>query len=47
MEIGIDSFAAQFNTAATTNVSGQEALAQLPDRIEYADKMGLHSFGLW
>ena len=44
MEIGIDSFAAQFDESAT--VSGQEALAQLLDRIAYADKMGLHSFGI-
>ena len=46
MEIGIDSFAAQFDAAAATKDNGQRALAQLLDRIAYADELGLHSFGI-
>ncbi len=46
MEIGIDSFAAQFEAAPTTRDNGQQALAQLLDRIAYADELGLHSFGI-
>jgi probable LLM family oxidoreductase len=45
MEIGIDSFAAQFDET-NTNVTNQDAMSLLLDRIEYADKMGLHSFGI-
>lgn len=45
MEIGIDSFAAQFD-GTNTNVTHEDALLQLLDRIEHADKMGLHSFGI-
>lgn len=44
MEIGIDSFAAQFDDSAALN--GQDALSLLLDRIEYADQMGLHAFGI-
>lgn len=45
MEIGIDSFAAQFDDA-NKNVTNDDALEQLLQRIEHADKMGLHSFGI-
>jgi probable LLM family oxidoreductase len=44
MEIGIDSFAAQFDEVKNTN--RVEALSLLQDRIEYADKMGLDVFGI-
>ncbi|NIJ54567.1 LLM class flavin-dependent oxidoreductase [Dyadobacter arcticus] len=44
MEIGIDSFAAKFDD--NSNDNDVEALEQLLDRIEHADKMGLHSFGI-
>ena len=46
MEIGIDSFAAQFDDTANTNSNAQDAMSQLLDRIEYADKMGLDVFGI-
>lgn len=45
MEIGIDSFAAAHNEAGNT-VSSANALAQLLERIEQADKSGLHVFGI-
>lgn len=45
MEIGIDSFAAAHNEAGNT-VNSADALAQLLERIEYADKCGLHVFGI-
>ena len=45
MEIGIDSFAAQFDDT-NTNLTGENAMSLLLDRISYADKMGLHSFGI-
>lgn len=45
MEIGIDSFAAQFDDT-NTNLTSEDAMQQLLDRIEHADKMGLHSFGI-
>jgi probable LLM family oxidoreductase len=44
MEIGIDSFAAQFDEKE--QVSGEDALSLLLDRMEYADKMGLDVFGI-
>lgn len=44
MEIGIDSFAAKFDEKSNDNDA--DALEQLLDRIEHADKMGLHSFGI-
>ncbi len=40
MEIGIDSF------AATSGGNDAQALAELLERIEYADKAGLHFFGV-
>ncbi len=45
MEIGIDSFAAQFD-GTNPDVKDEDALSQLLDRIEHADQMGLHSFGI-
>ncbi len=45
MEIGIDSFAAQFDDT-NKNLNNGDALEQLLERIEHADKMGLHSFGI-
>ncbi len=45
MEIGIDSFAARFDST-DKNITNPDALSQLLDRIEHADKMGLHSFGI-
>ncbi|MBC7937589.1 MAG: LLM class flavin-dependent oxidoreductase [Rhizobacter sp.] len=45
MEIGIDSFAANFDEP-DTNISSQDAMALLLDRIEFADKMGLDVFGI-
>ena len=45
MEIGIDSFAANFD-ATTTHLNSQDALALLLERIEFADKMGLDVFGI-
>ncbi|MEO6537409.1 MAG: LLM class flavin-dependent oxidoreductase [Ferruginibacter sp.] len=45
MEIGIDSFAAQFDDT-NRNVTKGDALELLLERIEHADKMGLHSFGI-
>lgn len=45
MEIGIDSFAAQFDDT-NKNLNNGDALEQLLQRIEHADKMGLHSFGI-
>ena len=46
MEIGIDSFAAQFDKRTHANRGDVEALSLLLDRIEYADKMGLDIFGI-
>ncbi|TRW25740.1 LLM class flavin-dependent oxidoreductase [Flavobacterium zepuense] len=45
MEIGIDSFAAAHNEASGT-VNSADALAQLLERIEHADRCGLHVFGI-
>lgn len=44
MEIGIDSFAAQFDEQE--KASGEVALSLLLDRIEYADEMGVDVFGI-
>jgi alkanesulfonate monooxygenase SsuD/methylene tetrahydromethanopterin reductase-like flavin-dependent oxidoreductase (luciferase family) len=47
MEIGIDSFAASgYNNPDGTKVSNADALAQLLERIEVADKAGLDVFGI-
>jgi len=45
MEIGIDSFAAAHNETGTT-VNSADALAQLLERIEHADRSGLDIFGI-
>jgi len=45
MEIGIDSFAAAHNEAGNT-VNSADALAQLLERIEQADRSGLDIFGI-
>lgn len=42
MEIGIDSFAA----SPEKNIDRSTAISQLIDRIVYADKVGIHSFGI-
>src|SRR4249919_2069806 len=46
MEIGIDSFAAMFSGNKTKIINDAVAMAQLLDRIEYADQVGLDSFGI-
>jgi len=46
MEIGIDSFAAMFSGNSSKSISDEDALAQLLDRIEYADQAGLDVFGI-
>jgi probable LLM family oxidoreductase len=44
MEIGIDSFAAAM--PATSKISSSEALVNLLDRMQHADKVGLDVFGI-
>jgi probable LLM family oxidoreductase len=46
MEIGVDSFAAMFSANSSKAISDADAMAQLLDRIVYADKMGLDVFGI-
>jgi probable LLM family oxidoreductase len=46
MEIGIDSFAAMFSGNSTKKINDQEAMSQLLDRIEYADRVNLDIFGI-
>src|SRR6195952_1973924 len=46
MEIGVDSFAAMFSGDSVRSISDTDALAQLLDRIEHADKSGLDIFGI-
>jgi probable LLM family oxidoreductase len=46
MEIGIDSFAAWFSNKSNPAVSNENAMAQLLDRIEHADKSALDVFGI-
>lgn len=47
MEIGIDSFAsAMFGNDAGIGITGAAAMAQLLERIEHADKVGLDVFGI-
>src|SRR5436309_2130437 len=46
MEIGIDSFAAMFSGNSGKNINDQDALAQLLQRIEHADKIGIDIFGI-
>src|SRR5688572_8540234 len=46
MEIGIDSFAAMISGNSSKAISDSDALAQLLDRIEYAEHAGLDIFGI-
>ena len=46
MEIGIDSFAARFSKKTGNEISNEVAMAQLLERIEQADKVGLNIFGI-
>ncbi len=47
MEIGIDSFAsAMFGNDAGIGITGASAMAQLLERIEHADQVGLDVFGI-
>src|SRR4051812_36131909 len=46
MEIGIDSFAAMMSGNSSKTISDADALAQLLERIEYADQVGLDIFGI-
>jgi probable LLM family oxidoreductase len=47
MEIGIDSFAVRKpGRSSTTASSSRDALAELLERIEYADTIGLDTFGI-
>jgi probable LLM family oxidoreductase len=45
MQIGIDSFAAAYDEASLS-VSASERLRNLIDQIEYADQLGLDTFGI-
>ena len=46
MEIGIDSFASATNNNSTTAKDRMNSMAQLLERMEQADKSGLHVFGI-
>jgi len=46
MEIGVDSFAAMFSGNSSKVIDDSDAMAQLLDRIEFAEKAGLDSFGI-
>jgi probable LLM family oxidoreductase len=47
MQIGIDSFAAApFNNETGITISGVDAITQLLERMEHADKVGLDIFGI-
>jgi probable LLM family oxidoreductase len=46
MEIGIDSFAAMMSGNSERAISDADALAQLLERIEHADRVGLDIFGI-
>src|SRR6267154_3022888 len=46
MEIGIDSFAAMFSGNSSKIIDDADAMAQLLERIEYADQAGLDVFGI-
>src|ERR1700752_3140444 len=46
MEIGVDSFAAQFDETTSNNLTNEDAMSLMLDRIEHADKMGLDVFGI-
>jgi probable LLM family oxidoreductase len=46
MEIGIDSFAAMFSGNSSRNIPDADAMAQLLNRIEHAEQVGLDVFGI-
>jgi probable LLM family oxidoreductase len=46
IEIGIDSFAARFTDSAAAALSDKDAMFQLLERMEHADKSGLDVFGI-
>jgi probable LLM family oxidoreductase len=46
MEIGVDSFAAMFSGDTNKTLNDADAMAQLLERIEYADKVDLDVFGI-
>src|SRR5258706_3216542 len=46
MEIGIDSFAAMFSGNSSKIINDADALAQLLDKIEHADRANLDVFGI-
>lgn len=46
MEIGIDSFASSISLNGKINSNSAQIITQLLDRIEHADKNGLHVFGI-
>ena len=46
MEIGIDSFAASFSDGKIIKESSEDAIANVLERIELADKVGLDVFGI-
>jgi probable LLM family oxidoreductase len=46
MEIGIDSFAAMISGNTSKKIDDSDALAQLLERIEHADRTGLDVFGI-
>ena len=46
MELGIDSFAAKFDLDGPGALTDATAIAQLLERIEYADQSGIHVFGI-
>ena len=46
MEIGVDSFAAMFSSNSNKSINDADALSQLLDRIDYADRSGLDVFGI-
>jgi len=46
MEVGIDSFAAMFSGNSSKTINDADALSQLLERIELADKAGLDVFGI-
>lgn len=46
MEIGVDSFAAMFSGNSNKKINDADALSQLLERIEHADRSGLDVFGI-
>src|SRR5882724_935560 len=46
MQIGVDSFAAMFSGESQKAINDADALAQLLERIEHADRSGLDIFGI-